>query len=312
MVSAYSLAQFESEVPACAHVLSQIRLATQHRDPVLIFGETGTGKRTAARVIHQSSSQAERSMLRISAAALPESALRDLVDLTSDHRFGTISLEDPASLPRDLQQQLHQQLSAGNSHSRWITLNQRPLEVEVAAGRMISDLCYSLGVQSIRLLPLRERIDDLARLALSLVRRWPEMSQLVPQFSDAAMVLLRAHSWPGNLRELEEVLKAALTASEGKVVQVEHLPVKLRRSSEELPVSKPQSWRLDQLLESVERRMIQLALTKSKGNKTVAAELLGIWRPRFLRRMDALGIAAETQSDFQENDDDAPSTDRGA
>jgi DNA-binding NtrC family response regulator len=138
---------------------------------------------------------------------------------------------------------------------------------------------------------LRLRLADLSRLADGVLHRAAASSgRPVVGLTPAALENLRTHSWPDNLDELDEVLRTAALRCDQPMIDVADLPLALREPPEN--VSPRESFpRLDTLLEQVEARMIRLALDRAGGNKTKAAEALGIWRPRLIRRMEALGIA---------------------
>lgn len=308
----FAFAALASDAPACAHVADQIRLATQHRSPVLITGEPGSGKRTVARIIHHHGPTAEPAFLEIDAASLPVWALEHHLDLAGSGRFGSVCIREPALLPRDLQARIAGMCADASVPVRWLATCGREPEHDVASGRLLSDLHLALSVQTIRLVPLRERLVDLARLSQSILERMASAGLQAPAVADEAFELLRAYEWPGNLRELDAVLQAAAQTAHGARIELAHLPEAVRASATRalqpaaLKPDEPQ-WRLDRLLEAVERRMIQLALKKSKGNKTEAAALLGIWRPRLIRRMEALNLEP---GEAPENVDDAPPADR--
>ena len=132
-----------------------------------------------------------------------------------------------------------------------------------------------LSAFELRVPPLRDRLDDLPRLAARIVPDRP--------LDAAALAVLRAHPWPGNLRELAEVLHEAASTGQAGPILREHLPLDLRVRSEtpRTPPAKPLN--LDAILEAVEKRLIQLALRKANNNQTEAAELLGVFRARLRR-----------------------------
>jgi DNA-binding NtrC family response regulator len=156
----------------------------------------------------------------------------------------------------------------------------------VAAGALVPAYQTDLSALEVRTPPLRERLDDLARLAARIVPARP--------LDDATLPVLRAHPWPGNLRELAAVLTGAAGGPSGPILR-EHLPLELRLRAD-APRHRPaKPLAMDALLEAVEKRLIQMALRKANNHQTGAAEALGIYRDRLWRRLEALGIPVPPQ-----------------
>ena len=267
---------------------SQVRLASQTTAPVWLVGEPGSGKETTARVIHHTGTQRERMFVAFDGGLQPyliESLLfgHGGLGLASSDRVGTLFLKEPAALPRDLQERLLDVfLEVKPGALRLICASARPAADDVSSGRLLPDFDTTLSVLELRIPPLRERLDDLTRI----------VSRITPRPLDpAAVEVMKAQAWPGNLRELAEVLAEAATAADSGPILRDHLPHQLRVRAGLVPNPPPgPSPKLDVLLEAVEKRLIRLALAKHKGNATKAAEWLGIWRTRILRRIAALGI----------------------
>jgi transcriptional regulator with PAS, ATPase and Fis domain len=168
----------------------------------------------------------------------------------------------------------------------------------------------------IELPPLRDRMADLADLVDRLLDRHNELHERqVTGLTQAAWELIREYSWPGNLRELNNTLAGACDHASSDLIDVPDLPSHLRQAvtlNQTANTVPDQPMPLDSILEQVERRLIGLALRRSRGNKTRAAELLGVWRPRLLRRMEALGIEERTEDRGQRTEDRGQRTeDRG-
>jgi DNA-binding NtrC family response regulator len=191
-------------------------------------------------------------------------------------------LKEPAELPRDLQQRIADHFTE-QIGVRLLCGSVRSAQEAVAAGTLVSVFQTSLSAFELRTPPLRERLDDLPRLASRFVPNRP--------IDAAALPVLRAHSWPGNLRELATVLtEAASVAPSGPILR-EHLPHELRVRAD-IPRTRPaKSLNMDAILEAVEKRLLQLALQKTGNNQTDAAEMLGVFRARLARRLEALGLA---------------------
>ncbi len=278
----YSMALWESAVPAVRRMATQARLVATAGCPAALVGETGTGKRTLARAIHALSSRRELPFVGLACDRLPADVIRTALEQQPEN-LGMVYLQGPAELPRDLQAELAKRL-VDQTH----VLLGCPTEPasDLREGRLTEELWAAASTVVIAVLPLRLRLADLPRLADKLLRRGGVDRGLTP----AAFDQLRSHLWPGNLDELDDVLGTAATRSDQPLIDVGDLPLYLREPGEKA-TPREAFPALDKLLEQVEARMIRLALDRAKGNKTKAAELLGIWRPRLLRRMEALGIA---------------------
>ncbi len=288
----YRLEDLDSESLVLRRVLDQARLALQVRLPVLLTGEAGVGKTWLARAIHQAGPDRQRFFARLDCAHLPPTAVAEvLFSLRSPVLTlgGTIYLREPASLPRDLQDRLAALLVEPDATPRprlLFGLRGDPQEA-VRGGRLLEELYCRISTLTIALPPLRERLDDLPRLVEQFLRRAAEATDRpVRAVSTEALQVLRAHSWPGNLRELYAVLLGACQHARGEQVELADLPFHLRHG----PVPAERLLPLDTLLELTERRLIELALRLARHNKTRAAELLAIWRPRLLRRMGHFGM----------------------
>jgi DNA-binding NtrC family response regulator len=168
---------------------------------------------------------------------------------------------------------------------------------EVRAGRLLEELRCALSTLVIDVPPLRQRLADLPRLVERLLEQILAADERRLQgLTPAAWDCLRAYPWPGNLRELRAALVGARAHAAGERIDVADLPAYLRLGASLGQTPGPAAERplpLAQVLEQVERRLIQLALERARGNKSRAAELLSVWRPRLLRRMQALGLSSE-------------------
>jgi transcriptional regulator with PAS, ATPase and Fis domain len=292
-----------SDLPAMRRLAEQVRLASQVGVPVLLVGEPGTGKRTLARVIHFQGPRRDRAFAALDCARLPASAVAGWLlgsNAAARGPAATVYLAEPAALPRDLQLRLCELLSqpcepGAAGPPRIVTGCAEPPEPQVRSGKMLEDLACALGALVLPVPPLRQRQADLPQLVERILDRVNvEDGPRVVGLTVAAWELVRGYPWPGNLRELVAVLASARTRARGERIDAADLPATLaaaqkmkdtpgRRSGPPLP--------LDQLLEQAERRLLELALRQAKGKKVRAAELLGIWRQRLVRRMQALGIA---------------------
>jgi transcriptional regulator with PAS, ATPase and Fis domain len=265
----------------------QIRLAAQTRLPVLLVGPSGTGKQWVAQSIHELSRRREQPYACLDCARLPPNLLADLL-FGVRPSFAAVYLRDLDALPRDLQERLCQRLSAADESVPRICAGlERDPEKLVAAGTLLHELYCGLSALMLQVPALKERMDDFAGwLERLLPRAGRATDRVMRGLSSEATQYLRSHAWPGNLRELYDVLVGACLRARGDLIEAGDLPFYLRHAP--LPAEKPLA--LDVILEEVERRLIVQALRLAKNNKSRAAELLTIWRARLLRRMEHLGI----------------------
>ena len=268
---------------------------------LIVTGEPGSGKETTARVIHHAGTQRERAFVGIECAGLQpylvESLLSGHGGLLGSDRVGTVYLKDPAALPRDLQQQLAEVFADPKpSTPRLICGSARPAAEDARDRGLIPDFHASLAVLELRVPPLRERPDDIARIVIRLLEPVTHPKAAIAGIDPSFFEVLAAYPWPGNLRELRGVLTQAVVAAGTGRVTREHLPWDLRsRAGLEGPAPAEASIKLDPILEAVEKRLIRLALRKANNHQTEAAELLGIFRARLWRRLEALGIPVPPQ-----------------
>ncbi len=306
VLARYRLDAFETSHAEMRRSVEQARLAAQNRFPVLLQGEAGTGKEWLARAIHALGPAREQVFIAQDCERLPPGCISEV--FCGEHvlegrlAVGTLYLREPGFLPREFQVRLVEFVRES------ITPPHRPVPLpriiagtrfpapagSSETGRLHEDLYHALSVQTISLVPLRQRPGDLPALIEHFSARLREVDPKPLTLSPAALECLRQYTWPENLRELLAVLASVRQQASGSVIEVSDLPTKLRLAggvAQASAVSEERGIPLEQLLEETERRLILLALSRSAGNKTRAAEMLSIFRPRLLRRMEALGIA---------------------
>jgi DNA-binding NtrC family response regulator len=216
--------------------------------------------------------------------------------------IGTLYLHEPQFLPRDLQARLCTFFAEPDNPAGMRIIAGCSIEplAEIKSGRLLEDLYFTLSALVINLPPLRELQADLPAFVEEFLKRaqasGPAGSDgpLVTALSPEAWEIVRSYFWPGNLRELYSVLQTACRRTSTSEIDAGQLPAPLRLSARMAQTPGPEAEKplnLDQVLEQAERRLIVLALRKAQGNRSRAAELLSIWRPRLLRRMEALGIS---------------------
>jgi DNA-binding NtrC family response regulator len=282
---------------------------------VLIRGESGTGKELTAKAIHRHSARAKGPFMAVNCAAIPDSLLeselfgyakgaftgadRDKAGLFELAHKGTIFLDEIGEANASVQTKLLRALEerkfipVGGRREievdvRILAATHRDLEREIAAGNFRQDLYYRFNVFPIDLPPLRERIDDLAELATHFLRQLGRVdAALEPQL----LAKLRAYAWPGNIRELRNILERAHILAGREAIGAEHLVLPTARAS--LAAGGLGEEPLDLHIERHEKRLIEIALRRAGGNKTRAAEMLGLTRRALYSRMERLGIPLE-------------------
>jgi two-component system response regulator AtoC len=291
-----------------------------HESPVLLSGQSGTGKELVARLIHRESPRAEGPFVAVNCGAIPENLLeseffghvkgaftgaeRDRVGLFETARGGTLFLDEVGELPPSLQVKLLRVLQerevrpvGGNQtisvDVRIVAATNRDLEDAVTDGAFRQDLFYRLAVVPIHLPALARRAEEIPELARHFLERHQErMGLRVEGISPEAMELLLSYPWPGNVRELENVLERALVLTEGPRVGVQDLPSQVRSPSPGgMLTTDEDDLSVKRRLAELERQLIQRALERTSGNKTQAAELLEL-SPRALRyKIQDYGLA---------------------
>ncbi|MGH6952380.1 MAG: sigma 54-interacting transcriptional regulator [Vitreimonas sp.] len=290
---------------------------------VLIEGESGAGKERVARAIHDNSRRASAPYLAISLAGAGASQIdRDLFGpeaMFAQAKGGTLFLEDVDELPGEAQTRLagllHAEDPTGRPNVRLIVAAQRSLAALARQGSFRQDLFYRLNVVSIRLPALRERLDDVGDLARAFLVRAKREGLPERSIDSAAIERLKAHTFPGNVRELENLLRRAATLSAAPVITEREIGIELgaaavqadatgavadtfeaavsRRLVGEFAAASPRlpaPGLYDRLLAEVERPLIEHALAATRGNQLKAAAVLGINRNTLRKKIQSLGI----------------------
>lgn len=317
----YSFANFVGTSPRCLAVKDQARRAARSTAPVLILGETGTGKELLAQAIHGASPRAGGPFVAVNIAAIPETLLESEFFGVAPGAYtgadrkgrsgkfelaegGTLFLDEigdmspalQAKLLRALQEKEIEPVGSNRLISvdvRIIAATSRHLQEEVDAGRFRADLFYRLNVMTLQVPPLRERLDDLPVIAESLAdsvaRRLGEPPRtLAPD----ALTYLTRHDWPGNVRELANVLERALLMSDADSLErqdFERILPGLADGRAARAGTEPKT--LEEVHQAAEREAILGAIAAASGNKAQAARNLGISRASLYEKLGALGIA---------------------
>jgi two-component system nitrogen regulation response regulator GlnG len=320
--------------PAMREVYKAIGRVAAQSVPVLITGESGTGKELVARAVYQHGPRARAPFLALNCAAIPENLLESELfghekgaftgaDRRRIGKFeqcggGTIFLDEVGDMPlasqakilRLLQEQAFERVGGNETvrtDVRLIAATHRDLPARMDEGKFRPDLYYRLGVFTIHLPPLRERCDDLPLLARHYVRRFSrELGREIHEVAPETLERLRAYSWPGNIRELQSVLKQALLQASGPVLLPAFLPELAGEPGDPAagsPGSEPDlggyiSQRLGpdahDLYAEVHRELDRLLLRRvmefAQGNQNRAARLLGIARQTLRQKLRDLGL----------------------
>jgi two-component system, NtrC family, response regulator HydG len=284
---------------------------------VLITGESGTGKELIANTLHMNSSRADLPMIKVNCAALPDTLLeselfghekgaftgavkRKQGRFQLAHRssifldeIGEMSLATQAKILRVLQEREFEPVGSGETISidtRVITATNKDLASEIKADRFREDLFYRLNVINVEIPPLRHRRDDIPLLADFFLKRYVEKNRrLIKGFTPRAEDVLMRYHWPGNVRELENLVERAVVLSRGDRIGPEDFPESVLPKDDggdrQVEVSKqPRS------LKEAEKEMILLTLSETNGNRTHAAQILGISRRTLQLKLKAYGI----------------------
>jgi len=299
---------FESIIGRSApmeRLFEQMKLVAPTRSSVLIIGESGTGKELVANAIHRASPRRNERFLAINCGAIPSDILeselfghergaftgavaRKIGKFELAHR-GTLFLDEISELYPELQVKLlrvleeRQVMRVGGSELidvdfRLIAATNRDLEKEVADGRFREDLYYRLKVVTLRIPPLRERISDLQPLAEHFLETFCQEHGKAPkQFSTQTLEMLMRFPWPGNVRQLRNVIESAVIFHQGEEIQPADLPIEVRESPAvatggpvQMAAGEPRT------MADIERQAILETLERTDGHRAKAADLLGI------------------------------------
>lgn len=314
--------------PAIMTVLETVRKVAGSNSSVLIRGESGTGKELLARALHENSPRHDGPLISVHCASLSPTLLESelfghvkgaFTDAHQDKQgrfqmahggtlfldeIGDISLDVQIKLLRVLQERRFEPVGSNRTVDvdvRIVAATHRHLEDLIQTGQFREDLFYRLNVISVTLPPLRERPEDLYELALHFMRRASEESgKHVLQIDDAALQKLQAYDWPGNIRELQNVIERAVVLTEGNSIRVKDLSIDSLRGASRRPAGQSEGRpaggippRASQIVlqrktlssESSERAMLQDALRQCDGNKAEAARLLGMPRSTFFSKL---------------------------
>jgi Nif-specific regulatory protein len=305
--------------PPMRALFEQLTKVVDTRVTVLIEGETGVGKELVAAAVHYRSRRRAQLFVSQNVAAMPENLLESELfghrkgSFTGAHEDkkglfeiadgGTLFLDEVTEMPLSLQSKLLRALQEGEIRPigatqekrvnvRIVAATNRHLEKEVAAGRFREDLYYRLNVFPIRVPPLRERREDIPRLAEHFLKRYAlELGRPVAGFAQQAMELLQSYDWPGNVRELQnEVQRLVIQIEDGAFVTAELLSPKIRQMGGLVERVKPTKGTLKEMMDQFERLLLIESLREHENNKTAAARTLGITREGLHKKLRGFGL----------------------
>ena len=313
VTSRYHFHQLIGKSPAMQKIYDLIERIKDSFHNVLITGESGTGKELVAKAIHYSGNRKEGPFMAVNCAAIPETLLESelfgykrgaFTDAKTDKRglvfeatSGTLFLDEVTEMPPVLQAKLLRVIEEravrplGDTHSypidvRIISASNRDMKELIHQGRFREDLYYRLKVIDIELPPLREKKEDIPLLVQHFMTHSEKEPKKIVEISVEAMKILINYSWPGNVRELENVIQRAMTLCPRESIQPEDMPAYLVQENDQNIIEK--GLREKYSMEQLEKEYIRRILIEAGGNKSKAAEILGLDRKTLYRKLEEM------------------------
>jgi DNA-binding NtrC family response regulator len=312
--SRYHFHHLIGKSPSMQKIYDLIERISDTSSNVLITGESGTGKELVAKAIHYNGTRKEGPFIAVNCAAIPETLLESelfgykkgaFTDAKSDKRGlifeaneGTLFLDEITEMPLTLQAKLLRVIEGrevrplGDTNSypidvRIISTSNRDIESSIKQGRFREDLYYRLKVIDIEMPPLRERKEDIPLLIQHFITKFSnEFKKNISEVSEDALKLLLNYSWPGNIRELENVIQRAITLTRHEIILPEDLPNTMMEEKDESLIEK--GFREKYTVSQLEKEYIRRVLLEVGGNKSKAAEILGLDRKTLYRKLEEL------------------------
>ncbi|MBA3696653.1 MAG: sigma-54-dependent Fis family transcriptional regulator [Methylotenera sp.] len=322
----------ESEPIQC--VRTMIAKLARSQAPVYVSGESGSGKELAAKLIHLNSSRRDGAFIAVNCGAIPENLMeseffgykkgsftganQDKEGMFQAANGGTLFLDEVADLPLPMQVKLLRAIQekkvrmVGGTHEeavdvRIISATHKNLSEMMDAGLFRQDLYYRLNVIQLKMPSLRDRSSDIPLLAtLLLSRQCASLNIAMPKIEDAALAYMKKLPFPGNVRELENMLERALAMCDGNIITIDDLmnDDEFRLNGNKKPSFDPDQTleiSLSDYLEDIEKRAIIKALNKANNNKTAAAKLLGVSFRTLRYRLAKLGLSKDEDVDLEDD-----------
>lgn len=319
----YGFENIVGQSVAMQRVFQQIRQVAPTRATVLITGESGTGKELIARALHQHSDRAHKPFVPVNCGALAPTLLESELFGHERGAFthairrkpgrfeladgGTLFLDEISETSLDFQVKILRVVETGRFERvggieilsvdvRLITATNRHLDEAVEQGQFRADLFYRLKVIEIALPPLRDRSEDIPLLVQAFLSEFCQAhNKHLTRVHPAAMAILERYSWPGNIRQLRNILEGAviMAADQDTEVGPQHLPVEIRQAVEAESPSEPTTevrLRVGTSLRDAERELIRTTLVQTAGNRAKTARLLGVGRKTLYRKLEDYGL----------------------
>lgn len=324
MESRKSFEHIIGKSPAMLKVFEVVRRVAPTKASVLITGESGVGKELIANALHNLSPRNENPFIKVHCAALAESILESELFGHEKGSFtgavsrkrgrfelansGTIFLDEIGEINQQVQIKILRVLQekqferVGGEETvevdvRVVTATNRDLEKEIAAGRFREDLFYRLNVVRIHVPPLRERKDDIPLMITSFIKEFSEENgKKIEGIEPKARSVLYSYDWPGNVRQLRNCVESAVVMTSGTVITLDDLPPSIRSGSDASSIRIP----LGATMAEAEKEIILQTLSAQNGNKSRAAEVLGIGRKTLHRKLDEYGLDRDPVSDAED------------
>lgn len=306
--------------PALESLIRSAKIAASTDVTILIKGETGTGKEVLANAIQQSSSRANKKFITLNCAALPEGLIESELFGHKKGAFtgasasktglfqaadgGTVFLDEINSLPLSIQGKLLRFLDSGECLAvgdtstykvdvRIIAATNTDLNDQIAAGEFRQDLYFRLNVVPLELPPLARRAEDIEHLIKHFTGLFAKAHAIAPaQFSKQSLKVLKTYKWPGNIRELRNLCERLSILLAGCVIEPENLPSEFRGTENTVKATGFTLPEAGLQLDTLEADLIGQALSRTKGNRSQSARLLGLTRDTLLYRMQKYGFTA--------------------
>jgi len=310
--------QIIGESPQIKEVMDLVNRVAKSNATVLILGESGTGKELVANAIHYNSNRKNKPFVKVNCGALPENLLeselfghekgaftgaisRKIGRFERAHggsifldEIGEMSFSTQVKLLRVLQEKQIERVGSTeviDVDVRIIAATNKDLKRLVEEGRFREDLYYRLNVIPIKIPPLRERKQDIPLLVKYFLQKYSlETGRRGMTISDSALDKLKAYSWPGNIRELQNVIERAVILSPGREITEDQLPPEIVKRDKQIELDEFKLPKNGVNLNDLEKSLIKQALDMTNGNQTEAARLLGITRHTLIYRMEKYGL----------------------
>lgn len=292
-----------SEIASVRHIVKQIA-ASESR--VLMSGESGTGKEVVARLIHNASSRAEKPFVILSPGAVSENTMQTaLLSVLEQANGGTLFLDEVADLTQGMQAQLLRFLQDGviedpasgmprPANVRVISATSRNLKRLVDEGKFRAELFYRLNVVPIEVPPLRTRTQDVPTLTNHFLKVLAPDEESTPIISPAAMAILTSYTWPGNVRQLRNMVEWLIIMYPGKTIAADMLPNEVKQSEPQRTTLMEEAVTLPlrDAREMFERNYLHNQLSRFSGNISRTADFVGMERSALHRKLKSLGVEA--------------------